>query len=170
MKKILLAALSACLVFTGSAFAQSRVNSFDTVDFAVPADKVWNFLKDFDSLPKWHPAIASDMIISGDRNEVGAIRTLTFKDGPTFDEELVVMDDATRTFSYRVIDPTVLPLEEYVSVLKVVSTGPKSSAVIWSSSYTNKADSKMKDADLINFINGVYHAGLVNAQKILQGK
>jgi Polyketide cyclase / dehydrase and lipid transport len=170
MKRILFAALCALFVFSNTAFAQSRVNSYDSVDFAVPADKVWNFMRDFDSLPKWHPAIASDMIISGENNVVGAIRQLTFKDGPTFDEELVRMDNAERVFAYRVIDPTVLPLEEYLSTFKVVSTGPKSSAVQWSSAYTNKSDSKMKDEEIIKFINGVYHAGLMNAKGILERK
>lgn len=170
MKRIMLVALCAFFVLSNTAMAQSRVNSFDSVDFAVPADKVWNYLRDFDSLPKWHPAFSGDMIISGENNVVGVVRTLTIKDGPSFDEELLTMDNEARSFSYRVIDPNPLPLEEYVSTFKVISTGDKSSAVIWSSSYTNKADSKMKDADLIKFINGVYHAGLENAKALLQRK
>jgi Polyketide cyclase / dehydrase and lipid transport len=170
MKRIMLVALCALFVFSSTAMAQSRLNSYDSVDFAVPADKVWNYLRDFDALPKWHPAFASDMIISGENNVVGVFRTLTIKDGPSFDEELLTMDNDARVFSYRVIDPSPLPLEEYLSTFKVVSTGPKSSAVQWSSAYTNKADSKMKDIDLIKFINGVYHAGLLNAKALLERK
>ena len=160
MKKMMLAALCAFIPFANVALGQSTLNSYQTVDVAAPADKVWNYIKDFDALPKWEPVFSSDMIISGESNVVGAVRTLTVKDGPSFDEELLAMDDATRSLTYKIIDPSVLPLTDYVSTLKVISTGEKTSAIIWNSTYVNKPDSKMKDADLIKFIDGVYRAGL----------
>jgi len=41
------------------------------------ADAVWSLVRDFNSLPVWHPAITDSELASGSGAEVGAVRKLT---------------------------------------------------------------------------------------------
>ena len=160
MKKWLKLALAACAALSMSAHAGGILNSFTTIDIDAPASRIWDVVKDFDGLETWHPVFADDVLKSGNNNEVGAIRTLTIKDGPSFDEELLDWNATARQYTYRVIDPNPLPILEYTSTLKVMQLQPGVSTVIWSSSYRNNSDGKMSDDELIAFLNGVYKAGL----------
>ena len=82
MKLFFGAALLAPLV----AGAQSRVVVTEAVEVNAPARKVWDAIKDFDGLNKWHPAFSAAVIIEGQNNTPGAKRKLTLKDGPSFEE------------------------------------------------------------------------------------
>jgi mxaD protein len=65
-----------------------------TATIAAPADKVWAATKNFDGLNTWLPALASDEIVSGTNNTVGAVRLLTLKDGGgTIKEKLLAFDE-----------------------------------------------------------------------------
>src|ERR1700675_4149473 len=74
----------------------------ETVEIKAPIDKVWATVRDFDSLNKWHPGFASDELVSGSNNKVGAVRKLTIKDGPSFTERLTAFSDAGHYFRYRI--------------------------------------------------------------------
>jgi len=84
------------------AAAQGTLNSYQTVDIKAPIWTVWDAVKDFDGLHTWHPMFSDDELKSGANDEIGAVRTLTVKDGPSFDEELLSFDPVDRKFSYRV--------------------------------------------------------------------
>jgi hypothetical protein len=97
------------------AAAQGLLNSHQSVDVKASIWKVWDAVKDFDGLNKWHPMFSDDVIKSGANEEIGSVRTMTVKDGPSFDEELLSFDALEKKFSYRVIDPAPLPISDYVS-------------------------------------------------------
>jgi hypothetical protein len=65
---------------------------------AKPAD-VWNLLKRFNGLKDWHPAFAKSDIIKGRDGQIGAVRALTVKDGPTFTEELLAFNEKAVSFT-----------------------------------------------------------------------
>ena len=45
-----------------------------------PADKVWKLVRDFNGLPKWHPAIATSEIEGGlPADRVGCVRRFTLQ-------------------------------------------------------------------------------------------
>src|ERR1700674_1711853 len=67
----------------------------ETTTIKAPADKVWAAVKDFDSLNKWHPAVAKDEIVTGTNNKPGAVRALSIKDGPVIKEKLLSFSYAT---------------------------------------------------------------------------
>ncbi len=168
MKKFVMGALCALCMVSLPAAAQGLLNSFQSVDIKASIWKVWDAVKDYDGLNKWHPMFSDDVIKSGANDEVGSVRTITVKDGPSFDEELLFFDALERKFSYRVIDPAPLPLSNYVSTFEVVEGKRGYTTILWRSSFRNNSDGKMKDEEVIAFIDGAYRAGLDNLKTMLE--
>ena len=160
MKKFVLGALYALCIVSLPVAAQGTLNSYQTVDIKAPIWTVWDAVKDFDGLHTWHPMFSDDELKSGANEEIGSVRTMTVKDGPSFDEELLSFDPVDRKFSYRVIDPAPLPIANYVSTFQVVEGRRGYTTILWRSSYSNNSDGKMKDEEVIGFIDGAYRAGL----------
>jgi len=104
-------------------------------DFNASADKVWNLIAGFNTLPDYHGSITKSELMKG-----GAERHLTMSDeagGGIVVERLVRYDDDTREFSYRIIDliDCPLPLENYQAFVKVTETSPDTCCVHWSSQF-----------------------------------
>src|SRR6267142_6279420 len=118
VKKALLTMAALVVTAAGGAAALAdapkTLKVVKTVNIQAPVDKVWNTIKDFDSLNKWHPGFAKDEIVKGDNNKPAAVRKLTIKDGPSFTEELLAFDAATHSYRYRIIE-SPLPVRNYVS-------------------------------------------------------
>src|SRR5882757_4132485 len=177
VKKAFAAVAALVVALAGSAaFADppGLLKVVKSVNIAAPVDKVWNAVKDFDSLNKWHPGFASDEIQKGENNKVGAVRKLTVKDGPSFTEELLAFDDAKHTYKYRIIE-SPLPLRDYVSHI-TVTPGPTKghSHVTWSGTFKRKSTSETppdaeNDDVAIKLITGVYEGGLANLKKMFGG-
>jgi len=149
-----------------------RVN--ESVDIKAPLDKVWAASKDFDSLNKWHPGFAKDVLMKGKNNTQGAVRQLTIKDGPSFTEELLDFSETLHTYQYRIIE-SPLPLNGYVATFTVKpGKKPDTTTVTWSAKFTRKnlADNPPAgetDDDAQKLITGVFQSGLANLKKITEG-
>ena len=159
MKKLLTLALASFAALSFTAHADGKLNSYVSMNIDAPASNIWDVVKDFGGLNNWHPMFSGDVIKSGSNNHIGAVRTLTIKDGPSFDEVLVVWDDYERHYTYQVIDPNPLPLKNYTSTMKVMQLEPGVTNVTWVSSYENNSGGEMPDDELIAFLNGAYKAG-----------
>jgi mxaD protein len=145
-----------------------------TITIAAPADKVWDAAKNFNSLNTWHPALASDEIVSGTNNTVGAVRVLTLKGGGTIKEKLLEFDDTGHRFRYAIME-SVLPVSHYSSNFVVTSIGNDKTLVTWSGRFKRKnvGDSppdNENDKTATDTITGIYQAGLQNLKKIVESK
>jgi hypothetical protein len=163
MRQLLLAGV--LLIAPLGAQAQGTLNSYQTVDIKASADKVWGIVKGFDTLQNWHPAFSSAKIIGGKDGVPGAMRTLTLKDGPSFDEELLAFDNAARKLRYKIVGEAPLPVTDYDSTMQVLATGTNTSTMIWRSSYKAKG---AKDDEAMKVIDGAYRAGLDNLKKLAE--
>lgn len=176
MKKILAAvAVLAWAVCGNAAFADppKTLKVVKSVDIAAPVDKVWDAVKNFDSLDKWHPGFAKDELVKGENNKAGAVRKLTVKDGPSFTEELLAFDEATHSYRYRIIE-SPLPLRNYVSHISVKPGSKGGSHVTWVGTFKRKSTSETppeaeNDDAAIKLITSVYEGGLANLKKISGG-
>jgi mxaD protein len=145
-----------------------------TISIDAPAGKVWKLVQNFNSLNTWHPAVATDEIVEGTNNTVGAVRLLTLKGGGTIKEKLLTFDPAGRSFKYAIVEG-VLPVSDYTSTLVVKSAGKGKSAVTWSGRFKRKnvgdspADNE-NDKTAVDTINGVYQGGLDNLKKLAEAK
>ena len=172
-RAIAVAALAAivapCLVFA----APKQLKVVETTVINAPVDKVWAAVKDFDSLDKWHPAIAKDEIVSGSNNKPGAVRALSIKDGPVIKEKLVAFSNTMHSFTYKFVD-TPFPIKDYVSTLHVKANKDGTSLVRWSSTFKRKNPAENppdaeNDQAGIKLITGIYQSGLANLKKQVEG-
>jgi mxaD protein len=175
MKLQVLTLLIGAALLQGTALADppKPLRVVESVEIKASPDKVWASIKDFDGLNKWHPGFSADEIVSGGNGQVGSVRKLTIKDGPSFTEKLLAFDDAGRNYRYQIIE-SPLPITHYVSKITVRSAGGGMTKVIWSGTFQRKNTSDNppeaeSDAGAIKLIKGVYRGGLDNLKKMLEG-
>src|ERR1700688_4633256 len=133
-------AIIAGLVVLASGYAWAAappLTTSKTVTIDAPAAKVWLTAKDFNGLNTWHPAVATDEIVEGKNNTVGAVRVLTLKGGGTIKEKLLRFDPAHRSFKYAIIEG-VLPVSDYTSTFVVKSVSKNESSVTWTGHFKRK--------------------------------
>lgn len=174
MKKLAFAFLSACALASMSVTAAERSMLVVTemIEIAAKPEAVWNMVKRFDGLKDWHPAFSDTPIISGKDGKVGAIRRLTVKDGPSFTEELLALNEPSKSFTYNVIE-SPLPILDYLSSFGVKANAAGGTTVIWVGQFRRKnpADAPPEgesDAAAVAFITGAYQGGLANLKKIME--
>jgi mxaD protein len=148
--------------------AQTPLNVYQTIDIAAPASKVWGAVKNWDNLHGWHPAFASTELISGQNDVVGAMRRLTLKDGPSFEEELTGFDASAMKFRYKIIGEAPLPITDYDSTMQVLSTGPGKSAVVWRGSFFAKPGAESNV--VMESVTQLYLGGLQNLKQMIESR
>lgn len=154
--------------------AAPELTASKSIDIDAPAGKVWAATKDFNGLNTWHPAVATDEIVEGKNNTVGAVRLLTLKGGGTIKEKLLAYDPAGMSFKYSIVEG-VLPVSNYSSTFVVKASGSGKSTVTWSGHFKRKnvGDKPAEgenDKTAVDTINGVYQGGLDNLKKMLEAK
>ena len=120
-------------------------------------EQVWSKIGDPGAISAWHPVIAASSLDGGHR-------ACTLADGAQIAEEIDELDDANRSYSYRIIE-SPLPLENYRSTIKVVDADG-GCAVEWTSSFEVSAG---PPEDMIAVIKGVYDAGMAALRESYNG-
>lgn len=173
MSKYLVALLLALSSTISFAENRLRVVVAETIEVQAPPAKVWALVKPFDGLSKWHPTFSASPIVSGRDGERGAIRALTIKDGPTFTEELLAINEEAMAFTYSVIE-SPLPIDNYMSTMTVKANGGGGTTITWIGQFTRKNPRTQvpegeSDAAVVKLISGAYQAGLQTIKKQLEG-
>jgi mxaD protein len=171
VRSIAVAALAAA---SGLAVAAPVLKVDKSIEIDRPAALVWQTVKNFDRLDAWHPAVASDRIVEGSSNEVGAVRLLTLGDGGTIREKLLRFDDKGRSYEYEILEG-VLPVSHYRSTIVVKEAGKDKSTVTWSGTFQRKdtgehPGEKENDQAATTTMSAVYQGGLDNLKKKLEAK
>jgi hypothetical protein len=128
----------------------------------VPADRIWQTIGGFNSLPDWHPGAAKSQV-SGEGK--GSTRTLTLPNGASLVERLENSNPANRSYSYSILSGP-LPVADYLAELRVKDNGDGTSTVAWSSEFQPKG---VAENDAVKVIQGIYQAGLDNLKKMFGG-
>jgi mxaD protein len=175
MKINTVCAIAMTVLGCGSAFAAApQLTTSKSININASADKVWAATKDFSGLNNWHPAVATDQIVEGKDNTVGAVRLLTLKGGGTIKEKLLRYDETNHSFKYAILEG-VLPVSDYTSTFTIKSVSTNKSSVTWTGHFKRKdvGDSPADDANdktAVTTINGVYQGGLDNLKKMTEAK
>ncbi len=86
---------------------------------AAPAAKVWERVRDFNGLPRWHPRIADSQIENGEpADRVGCVRAFTLQNGDRLREKLLALSDYDLFQTYSIL-MSPMPLENYVATLRL---------------------------------------------------
>ncbi|HET6861146.1 MAG TPA: SRPBCC family protein [Streptomyces sp.] len=123
-----------------------------SLDIPAPADRVWQLIGGFDSLPDWLPYIPKSALSEG-----GRVRSLENPDGSVIVERLEAFDARERSYSYS-ITSAPFPVTGYLSTLKVgEGAEPGTSVVEWSGAFTPDG---VTDAEAVDLFHGIYRDGL----------
>lgn len=99
-----------------------------------PIEEVWKFLRGFNDLPCFHPAIKASKITHGHPEEIGCIRHLTLDSGYVF-EELLLLDDDNFALDYSITE-TSLGLKNYVAKIRLKKHSDKHNTICeWSANF-----------------------------------
>ena len=133
-----------------------KVYTSSVIDAA--ADTVWAHIRDFNGLPKWHPAIA-DSRIEGNwpSDRVGCIRNFQLRHGGTIREQLLSLSDYDYQCIYSILE-SPMGVDNYIATLKLtpVTDGNRTFAE-WSAEFDTPPGQERKLADSIG--QGVFQTG-----------
>ncbi len=187
MRKLI--ALFPLLVLFWMASAQAhgpvRQKIQETIEVNAPADKVWELVKDFCSIEKWHPKVAGCEAEGG--NEKGGKRILKLEGGGEVVEELKKYNGDKMMYSYKIkkmsaakkivhagqeIEVPVLPVANYSSIFQVKKSGDKAK-VIWKGAFyraymNNNPPEEMNEDAAVKAVTEFYKSGLENLKKLAE--
>jgi uncharacterized protein YndB with AHSA1/START domain len=101
-----------------------------------PAAKVWERIRDFNGLPRWHPRIRDSRIENGEpADRVGCVRDFHLQNGDRIRERLLGLSDYDMFCTYAILE-SPMPLTDYVATLRLtpVTDGDRTFAE-WSAEF-----------------------------------
>jgi uncharacterized protein YndB with AHSA1/START domain len=90
------------------------------VSSAIPAsvERVWEYVRDFNELPKWFPGLTDCHIEPGAAaNQPGCIRNFGLQGGVRIREQLLALSDKDYSWSYKMVE-SPLPVTNYVAAVR----------------------------------------------------
>jgi len=123
------------------------------------ADTVWAYIRDFNALPTWHPAIANSSIEGGlDPATVGCVRNFNLvDDGGNIREKLLGLSDHTMTCTYAILEAP-MPLTNYVAELSLSPLGDgKRCVALWTAEFECAPENEEELVQLVG--GGVFQGG-----------
>ncbi len=123
-----------------------------------PASKVWDRIRDFNGLARWHPAIADSQIENGEPSDkVGCVRNFRLQNGDQLREQLLGLSDYDMFCTYSILE-SPMPLENYVATIRVTPVTDGDAAFLeWSAEFDCDPEN---EEDLVNGIgNDVFGGG-----------
>ncbi|MFE6224948.1 MULTISPECIES: SRPBCC family protein [unclassified Streptomyces] len=125
---------------------------------AADPDAVWAVAGGFATLADWHPHVPPAVLEAGaDPDAPGAVRAFAVDGAVVARERLLSRDPAAHRYSYALLDPLALPVEEYVATL-AVHPHPDGAEVRWTAAY-RAPDALVPQVEAV-FGDGVYATGL----------
>ena len=143
-----------------------RVYASSVID--APATKVWEKVRDFNALPRWHPRIRESRIENGEPSDkVGCVRDFRLQNGDHLREKLLGLSDYDMFCTYSILE-SPMPLTDYIATLRLtpISDGDRT-FIEWTAEFDCAADAA---ADLVDGIgNNVFQAGFDALKRQMAG-
>jgi mxaD protein len=126
---------------------------------AMNADALWQAIGSFAAIGDWHPMVEK---VESEGEQKGSTRTLQLIGGAKLVERLQEISPSERLYRYS-IESSPLPVNNYVSEIRVKDNGDGSSTVEWSSDFNVTG---ANETDVVKTFQDVYQAGLDNISKL----
>lgn len=135
------------------------------VSSVIPAsvEEVWGRIRDFNSLPKWHPRIRESRIENAEPSDrIGCIRNFQLHNGDGLREQLIGLSDYDTFYTYSILE-SPMPLSDYIATIRLtkITDGDRCFAE-WSAEFDCSVDD---EADLVEGIGGNVFQGGFDALK-----
>jgi len=124
-----------------------------------PLDQAWSVVGDFNGLPRFVSAVAQSTV---EGSGTGALRTLTLQDGGKIVERLESFDEGQTTLQYSIVS-SPLPVDNYLSTMKLASLDDGRCELEWSSTFDPKG---VPQAEAEGIIGGIYEMGFEGLNKL----
>lgn len=138
-----------------------RVYTSSVIDAS--AETVWDLVRDFNALSRWHPLIVDSRIENSQAaDKVGCVREIRLRDGARIREQLLTLSDFDYQCTYSILE-SPMPLTNYIATLKLtpITDGNRSFAE-WSAEFDCDEAQERELAE--NIGQGVFQGGF-NALK-----
>lgn len=122
------------------------------------ADKVWERVRGFNDLPRWHPLIRDSRIEDAlPADKVGCIRNFNLQNGDNIREQLLGLSDYDMFCTYAILE-SPMPLEDYIATLRLtpITEGDRT-FVEWSAEFS--CDPSEEDGLIAGIGTDVFQAG-----------
>jgi hypothetical protein len=94
-----------------------RIYASSVID--APAIKVWEKVRDFNALPRWHPRIRESRIENGEPSDkIGCVRDFRLQNGDRLREKLLGLSDYDMFCTYAILE-SPMPLTDYMATLRL---------------------------------------------------
>jgi uncharacterized protein YndB with AHSA1/START domain len=131
-----------------------------------PAARVWERVRDFNALPRWHPRIRDSRIENGEPpDRVGCVRDFHLQNGDRIRERLLGLSDYDMFCTYSILE-SPMPLTDYIATLRLtpITDGDRTFAE-WT------AEFECEEAEAEGLVDGigsdVFQAGFSALQRSL---
>jgi hypothetical protein len=127
------------------------------------SEKVWNIIQTGTNLDQWIPFISACEL---EGKGVGAKRVCTMADGKVLKETILLVDENSRTFKYRIDEQNVLPTKNYTGTISVMDNKGKTD-VMWVADFEMTIEAAWPEVEkgLTNLLTSAI-AGLETAAKM----
>ena len=143
-----------------------RVYASSVID--APAAKVWEKVRDFNALPRWHPRIRESRIENGEPSDkVGCVRDFRLQNGDRLREKLLGLSDYDMFCTYAILE-SPMPLTNYMATLRLtpISDGNRT-FIEWTAEFDCAAEAA---TDLVDGIgSNVFQAGFDALKRQMAG-
>jgi hypothetical protein len=133
-----------------------------------PVAKVWEKVRDFNGMPRWHPGIRDSRIENGEPSDrVGCVRDFHLQNGDRLREKLLGLSDYEYFCTYSILE-SPMPLTNYVATLRLTPvTDGDHTFVEWTAEFDCEPEAA---DDLVGGIGqNVFQAGFNALKRQLAG-
>ena len=130
--------------------------------------KVWERVRDFNALPRWHPAIRESRVENGEPSDrIGCVRDFRLQNGDRIREKLLGLSDYDYFCTYSILE-SPMPLTDYIATLRLtpITDGDRTFAE-WSAEFDCAPD--VADDLVGNIGQGVFQAGFDSLKRHFGG-
>lgn len=145
----------------------ARVYTSSVID--APSAEVWSRVRDFNALPRWHPAIRESRIEDGEPSDkVGCIRDFRLQNGDRIREQLLGLSDYDLFCTYSILE-SPMPLTDYVATLRLtpITDGDRTFAE-WSAEFECSTD--VEEELVSNIGSNVFQGGFDALKRHFSGR
>jgi uncharacterized protein YndB with AHSA1/START domain len=133
-----------------------------------PAARVWERVRDFNALPRWHPRIRESRIENGEPSDkVGCVRDFRLQNGDRLREKLLGLSDYDMFCTYSILE-SPMPLTDYIATLRLtpISDGNRT-FIEWTAEFDCAVEAAAELVDGIG--NNVFQAGFDALKRQMAG-
>ena len=136
-----------------------------TAAFDVPVQMIWAKVRDFNALPKHHPAVEDSYIEDGqDGHQVGCIRRFYLKQGGMFREQLLKLDEKQHLCVYAILESPI-PVRNYIATIQLKPLNEGASTLMeWNAQF--ECDSSQVQ-EMESWVGNVFEDGFQCLEKMV---